>query len=557
MLAAPIADRTATQDAAFTFTLPAGSFTDPDIDIASGDSLSYGARLASGAALPSWLTFDAATQTFSGTPANADVGSLAIRVTATDSFGLKAQGDFRLDVANVNDTPVLAVPIAGQAATQGAAFAFALPAGTFTDPDIDIDIASGDALSYSARLTSDAELPSWLKFDAATQRFSGTPANADVGSLAIRVTATDHFGLKAHGDFRLDVANVNDTPVLAAPIADQAAVQGVSFAFTLPARTFTDPDIDIASGDSLSYTARLASGAALPSWLAFDAAKQTFTGTPAAGNVGSVVVHLTATDRSGAEAHAQFTLTVVAPAMLPVETAVAVATATAAAPVPAALPAAVAAVAPARPAPPAVVETVVPEAAPILPDDASAVPKFEITAEPPRRAGAADVLVAAATTSRADSVLASAIVPQFANLSALPLGALLASDDLLRKFEEVQRQMQQQSSEHRTAVASSVALTGGVSIGYAMWLVRGGVLASSMLSALPAWQMVDPLPVLASARGGRKDRHLPDDPEVERLFDRGATPPAAPAAPAAPTLPAAMPAANASTPMHLPLETRP
>ena len=32
--------------------------------------------------LPSWLSFDAATRTFSGTPANADVGALTITVTA-------------------------------------------------------------------------------------------------------------------------------------------------------------------------------------------------------------------------------------------------------------------------------------------------------------------------------------------------------------------------------------------------------------------------------------------------------------------------------------------
>ena len=29
-----------------------------------------------------------------------------------------------------------------------------------------------------------------------------------------------------------------------------------------------------------------------------------------------------------------------------------------------------------------------------------------------------------------------------------------------------------------------------------IWLIRGGVLLSSVLSSLPAWQMVDPLPVL-------------------------------------------------------------
>jgi len=33
-----------------------------------------------------------------------------------------------------------------------------------------------------------------------------------------------------------------------------------------------------------------------------------------------------------------------------------------------------------------------------------------------------------------------------------------------------------------------------------IWLIRGGALVGSMLSAMPAWQMIDPLPVLH--RGG-------------------------------------------------------
>ena len=179
--ALPIASPPATQDQPFSFTLPAGTFTDVD----AGDTLSYSASLASGAALPSWLAFDAATRTFSGTPANADVGSLSLLVTATDGGNLKASGGFVLTVADVNDAPMLIVPIAGQSATQDRPFAFTLPSGTF------IDIDAGDTLAYGAKLASGAGLPAWLTFDAATQTFSGTPANADVGAVAIRVTATD------------------------------------------------------------------------------------------------------------------------------------------------------------------------------------------------------------------------------------------------------------------------------------------------------------------------------------------------------------------------------
>jgi hypothetical protein len=61
-VAAPIADQVTNEDEAFNFAVPAGAFVDPD----AGDTLIYGATLADGSALPPWLAFDAATQTFSG-----------------------------------------------------------------------------------------------------------------------------------------------------------------------------------------------------------------------------------------------------------------------------------------------------------------------------------------------------------------------------------------------------------------------------------------------------------------------------------------------------------
>ena len=74
--------------------------------------------------------------------------------------------------------------------------------------------------------------------------------------------------------------------------------------------------------------------------------------------------------------------------------------------------------------------------------------------------------------------------------------------------------------ERHSALASGVAMTTGLSVGYVVWLVRGGVLVSSMLSALPAWQLIDPMPVLAAGGSTKRQRSMPsaDEPEVERLF---------------------------------------
>ncbi len=75
---------------AFTLQVPSNTFTDPD----AGDSLSLSASLVSGQALPSWLRFDAATRTFSGTPGNGQAGISQVRVTATDSTNLSVTEDF-------------------------------------------------------------------------------------------------------------------------------------------------------------------------------------------------------------------------------------------------------------------------------------------------------------------------------------------------------------------------------------------------------------------------------------------------------------------------------
>ncbi|GAA5234286.1 DUF4214 domain-containing protein [Verticiella sediminum] len=85
--------------APYSFTVPAGAFVDPD----AGDTLTYSATLGDGSDLPAWLSFDAATRTFSGTPDAGDVelDGLWVLVIATDGQGLSAQSGFALTVATV------------------------------------------------------------------------------------------------------------------------------------------------------------------------------------------------------------------------------------------------------------------------------------------------------------------------------------------------------------------------------------------------------------------------------------------------------------------------
>ncbi|NUQ64120.1 MAG: VCBS repeat-containing protein, partial [Pirellulales bacterium] len=133
-------------------------------------------------------------------------GSYLIRVRATDSGGLTYEMPLTITVTDANDAPTLADPLPGQTTPQGELFGFTFPADTFDDAD-------GDPLSYAAALADGSPLPDWLAFDPATRTFSGTPGNQDVGTIAVRLTASDPTGASAADEFSLTVDNVNDPPI--------------------------------------------------------------------------------------------------------------------------------------------------------------------------------------------------------------------------------------------------------------------------------------------------------------------------------------------------------
>ncbi|NJN12549.1 MAG: hypothetical protein HC815_33155 [Richelia sp. RM1_1_1] len=291
-----ISNQTVTEDSAFNFIIPANTFNDVD----AGDELTYSVTLDSGSELPSWLSFDASTRSFSGTPSNGDVGTLDIKVVATDSFGETVSDTFTLEVENTNDVPTLESAIANQTVTEDSAFNFIIPANTFNDVD------AGDELTYSVTLEDGSELPSWLSFDASTRSFSGTPSNGDVGTVSIKVVATDSFGETVSDSFTLEVENTNDVPTLESAIANQKATEDSAFNFTIPDNTFNDVD----ALDELTYSVTLEDDSELPDWLTFNPETRTFSGTPTNDNVGNLNIKVVATDKQGTTASDTFTLEV-------------------------------------------------------------------------------------------------------------------------------------------------------------------------------------------------------------------------------------------------------
>ncbi|TAZ48456.1 DUF4082 domain-containing protein (plasmid) [Rhizobium leguminosarum] len=318
VLAVQTTTQNATVGSAFSFVLPTTTFTDVD----STETLAYTATAADGTALPAWLSFNASTRTFSGTPTTG--GTYGVKVTATDLGGLAANETFNIAVSVPGNTTPTAVADAGDATEKGGVAngsGGVVASGNVLTNDTDPD--SGDTKTVSA-----------VSFGA-TSGTLGSALNGAYGSLVLNAsgvysyainetnaavqalrqstntlsdvfsyTMRDSAGATATANLTVTIHGANDAPVLAVQTAAQNATTGSAFSFTLPTTTFTDVD----STETLTYTATAADGTALPSWLAFNASTRTFSGTPTtAGNYG---VKVTATDLGGLAANETFNVAV-------------------------------------------------------------------------------------------------------------------------------------------------------------------------------------------------------------------------------------------------------
>ena len=225
VLAHTLGDQSATEGIAFSYTVPSNTFSDID----TSDTLTMSAKLASGAALPKWLKFSAGV--FSGTPLDADSAtSITVRVTGTDKAKAFAYDDFILDITGVNVAPTAKAISAATTATEGKAFSYTLPKGTFIDGD------KNDALTYSA-----SSKPDWLSVNSATGKLTGTPSYTAADSTPTTVTfvATDRSGLTASTTLTIKLTNT-------------ATIKGTANADTIVAGTGADKITGLAGNDTIT-----------------------------------------------------------------------------------------------------------------------------------------------------------------------------------------------------------------------------------------------------------------------------------------------------------------
>ncbi|UCH48502.1 MAG: hypothetical protein JSU95_01385, partial [Betaproteobacteria bacterium] len=88
--------------------------------------------------------------------------------------------------------------------------------------------------------------------------------------------------------------------------------------------------------------------------------------------------------------------------------------------------------------------------------------------------------------------------------------------EFVEELNRLRDDVEQQTRVAGALTTTNFVATAGLSVGYLFWLLRTEVLLGSFLSSLPAWRLVDPLPVL----GRIADEADDDDDSLESLVER-------------------------------------
>lgn len=205
VLSSQTANQSWTAGQKVSLTLAANTFTDPD-----KQTLSYKATLGDGTALPSWLSFNATTNTFSGTaPTLTKQQTLSLKVTATDTDKLSVSETFSVTLtpAPAKAVVTLATQTANQSWLDGKSYSWTLPANTFKD-------SGGGSLAYIAfQVGGTVNATQFLSFNSATGTFSGRVPQTANGSAQIEVVAFNAAGSSAYEVFGINFSKTGAVAV--------------------------------------------------------------------------------------------------------------------------------------------------------------------------------------------------------------------------------------------------------------------------------------------------------------------------------------------------------
>ena len=235
VFANPLDTQTVTSGQPFSFTVEAA--TDDE-----GDSITYEATQADGTDLPSWLSFDVDTRTFSGTPPRKASTDLTIRITATDSNGAVGTQDFEL---KLDRAPIFDIERqAGKTAdVEGADYVEAVDVISWDENDTDVlltatatDINVGDVIHYELDNSITGNDNSFFTIDRDTGavRFTADPDYETQTSyeLYVKAVSTNEAGGTTQSTIKytVELNNLDDN----APEFDSeysVTVAGIKFTY--------------------------------------------------------------------------------------------------------------------------------------------------------------------------------------------------------------------------------------------------------------------------------------------------------------------------------------
>ncbi len=355
---------------------------------------------------------------------------------------------------------------------------------------------------------SDADVTDQLTASLLTAPANGAVQLEDDGTFVYRhdgsETASDFFSYEVSDGLAASNAVVNVTviPVNDAPVAGEipliSGVVNQLKEISLPADLFVDPDI----GDSLTIQMISADGQELPSWLEFNPQAFTLTGIP--DSPGVFVVRLQASDEAGAQVSTDIVIDVQAEMVEPE-------------------------LAAARAEVSGVEQQFVKPTVTVTSSDNNAASyssfgnqsEVRTREQPvPEPVEPAEFELLAISESRMSDTYSepklvmhkhSREIATLDKLGVIPVVQIPLLEELFQlnnlSWDQNESQLARTLDETKQGMAGDkqfalkvtsgiTTVSTGLSLGYIVWLLRGGVLLSSVLTSLPAWRMMDPLPVL-------------------------------------------------------------
>jgi hypothetical protein len=284
--------QTTSQSVPLTYTVPTTAFVDADPE----DTLYYTATLTDGSPLPSWLSFDPLTRTFTGTPSGGDVGVVNVRVTASDHGNVAATSDFALTVLSLPLNPDQPTHVPNDF----------VPLAPNLDPLTPITHTDAPFIQRQDTLPLSIDNPGTAT--QGTDSHSFVPTFADAGRTGYGRGFSDADATRSltrADGFRIVVEPTRGNEIallLVRPLADAYSKPSDSLETIVPIDTFSHTQSDAV----ITLSAIRTDGKPLPRWLRFDSMKGRFYGTAPEGFDGDIEVKVTARDNFGNEASTTF-----------------------------------------------------------------------------------------------------------------------------------------------------------------------------------------------------------------------------------------------------------